>query len=165
MEYITFSCHNCQSRNYYHAWAEDPQGLQQHCSSGYSSKFYMSRTYIVLQHKIYTMILVAKEWRLNHPCDKLLTCKDASFITKFPGFHFLSVGFIFFFFSTNFSQGGGWCRNVEECKRRTTNFRGSSKYMKEISFSGILGNKQNLNPGIAFNNYLLFWIIYQWPIM
>ncbi|XP_008797987.1 pectin acetylesterase 7-like isoform X2 [Phoenix dactylifera] len=43
-------------------------------------------------------------------------------------------------------EGGGWCSNVEECKERTGNFRGSSKYMKQLSFSGILGNQQNLNP-------------------
>ncbi|XP_038979840.1 pectin acetylesterase 8-like isoform X2 [Phoenix dactylifera] len=43
-------------------------------------------------------------------------------------------------------EGGGWCRNVEECKERIKNFRGSSKYMKQLSFSGILGKKQNLNP-------------------
>ncbi|XP_038982867.1 pectin acetylesterase 8-like isoform X3 [Phoenix dactylifera] len=52
----------------------------------------------------------------------------------------------FFSFLTDLSQGGGWCSNVEECKERTGNFRGSSKYMKQLSFSGILGNQQNLNP-------------------
>nr|XP_010933034.1 pectin acetylesterase 7 [Elaeis guineensis] len=52
-------------------------------------------------------------------------------------------------------EGGGWCSNVEECKQRTKNFRGSSKYMEQLSFSGILGNKQTSSPGIAFNNYFL----------
>ncbi|KAG6477895.1 pectin acetylesterase 7-like [Zingiber officinale] len=43
-------------------------------------------------------------------------------------------------------EGGGWCRNVEECVERKGNFRGSSKYMKPLSFSGILGDNQKANP-------------------
>ncbi|KAG6500308.1 hypothetical protein ZIOFF_040151 [Zingiber officinale] len=45
-----------------------------------------------------------------------------------------------------FMEGGGWCRNVTECVERTGNFRGSSKFMKELSFSGILGDNQKTNP-------------------
>ncbi|XP_074558580.1 pectin acetylesterase 7-like [Curcuma longa] len=43
-------------------------------------------------------------------------------------------------------EGGGWCRNVEECVERKGNFRGSSKFMKPLSFSGILGDNQKANP-------------------
>ncbi|KAK3141595.1 hypothetical protein QOZ80_4BG0335930 [Eleusine coracana subsp. coracana] len=43
-------------------------------------------------------------------------------------------------------EGGGWCRNAEECAVRKGNFRGSSKFMKPLSFSGILGGSQNVNP-------------------
>ncbi|CAL9051519.1 unnamed protein product [Musa banksii] len=43
-------------------------------------------------------------------------------------------------------EGGGWCRNVEECLERKNNFRGSSNHMKPLSFSGILGNSKKSNP-------------------
>lgn len=43
-------------------------------------------------------------------------------------------------------EGGGWCTNVQDCLARRDTFRGSSKYMKPLSFSGILGNSQNSNP-------------------
>ncbi|THU69520.1 hypothetical protein C4D60_Mb08t15260 [Musa balbisiana] len=43
-------------------------------------------------------------------------------------------------------EGGGWCTNVQDCQSRRDTFRGSSKYMKPLSFSGILGNSQNSNP-------------------
>ncbi|KAM5573799.1 pectin acetylesterase 8 [Rosa sericea] len=44
-------------------------------------------------------------------------------------------------------EGGGWCKDVESCVERTKNFRGSSKQMeKTISFSGVLGKKQTMNP-------------------
>ncbi|XP_064977222.1 pectin acetylesterase 8-like isoform X3 [Musa acuminata AAA Group] len=43
-------------------------------------------------------------------------------------------------------KGGGWCTNVQDCLARRDTFRGSSKYMKPLSFSGILGNSQNSNP-------------------
>ncbi|WOL04304.1 hypothetical protein Cni_G13025 [Canna indica] len=43
-------------------------------------------------------------------------------------------------------EGGGWCRNTEECVERKGNFRGSSKYMKPLSFSGILGSIKSSNP-------------------
>ncbi|CAL9086397.1 unnamed protein product [Musa textilis] len=43
-------------------------------------------------------------------------------------------------------EGGGWCRNVEQCLERKNNFRGSSNHMKPLSFSGILGNSKNSNP-------------------
>ncbi|PWZ38092.1 Pectin acetylesterase 8 [Zea mays] len=43
-------------------------------------------------------------------------------------------------------KGGGWCRNPDECAVRKGNFRGSSKFMKPLSFSGILGGNQKSNP-------------------
>ncbi|XP_074581178.1 LOW QUALITY PROTEIN: pectin acetylesterase 7-like [Curcuma longa] len=43
-------------------------------------------------------------------------------------------------------EGGGWCRNVAECVERKGNFRGSSKHMQPLSFSGILGDNQKANP-------------------
>ncbi|URD99314.1 pectinacetylesterase domain containing protein [Musa troglodytarum] len=46
-------------------------------------------------------------------------------------------------------EGGGWCRNVEECLERKNNFRGSSNHMKPLSFSGILGKSKKSNPGGA----------------
>ncbi|CAL5030187.1 unnamed protein product [Urochloa decumbens] len=43
-------------------------------------------------------------------------------------------------------EGGGWCRNPDECAVRKGNFRGSSKFMRPLSFSGILGGSQKFNP-------------------
>ncbi|XP_071695734.1 pectin acetylesterase 8-like [Rutidosis leptorrhynchoides] len=45
-------------------------------------------------------------------------------------------------------QGGGWCNSVEDCQTRTNSQLGSSKNMKssDIYFTGILSNKQELNP-------------------
>ncbi|KAJ6799556.1 pectin acetylesterase 7-like [Iris pallida] len=43
-------------------------------------------------------------------------------------------------------EGGGWCRSTAECLARRDTFRGSSTKMKQMSFSGILGNQQNSNP-------------------
>ncbi|XP_034602427.1 pectin acetylesterase 7 [Setaria viridis] len=43
-------------------------------------------------------------------------------------------------------EGGGWCRNPDECAVRKGNFRGSSKFMRPLSFSGILGGSQKSNP-------------------
>ncbi|KAG8066125.1 hypothetical protein GUJ93_ZPchr0004g38989 [Zizania palustris] len=43
-------------------------------------------------------------------------------------------------------EGGGWCRNAAECSVRRGNFRGSSKFMRPLSFSGILGGVQRSNP-------------------
>ena len=47
-------------------------------------------------------------------------------------------------------KGGGWCRNPDECAVRKGNFRGSSKFMRPLSFSGILGGSQKSNPGMSF---------------
>jgi Pectinacetylesterase len=49
-----------------------------------------------------------------------------------------------------FWQGGGWCRNAQECLDRRDTYRGSSKHMQPLSFSGILGNQQSSNPGMAY---------------
>ncbi|XP_020263715.1 pectin acetylesterase 7-like [Asparagus officinalis] len=43
-------------------------------------------------------------------------------------------------------EGGGWCSTPEECIDRRSNFRGSSRLMKDLSFSGILANKPKTNP-------------------
>nr|XP_043630362.1 pectin acetylesterase 8-like [Erigeron canadensis] len=45
-------------------------------------------------------------------------------------------------------QWGGWCHTVENCVERKSmsNGLGSSKLMFELDFSGILSNKQDLNP-------------------
>uniref|UniRef100_A0A0D3FZT2 Pectin acetylesterase n=1 Tax=Oryza barthii TaxID=65489 RepID=A0A0D3FZT2_9ORYZ len=43
-------------------------------------------------------------------------------------------------------EGGGWCRNAQECSVRQGNFRGSSKFMRPLSFSGIIGGNQRNNP-------------------
>ncbi|TVU15868.1 hypothetical protein EJB05_39409 [Eragrostis curvula] len=43
-------------------------------------------------------------------------------------------------------EGGGWCRNADECSVRKGNFRGSSKFMRPLSFSGLLGGSQKANP-------------------
>ncbi|XP_042428825.1 pectin acetylesterase 8-like isoform X1 [Zingiber officinale] len=43
-------------------------------------------------------------------------------------------------------EGGGWCTSIQDCLARKDTFRGSSKYMKPLSFSGILGNRQKSNP-------------------
>ncbi|XP_010056135.2 pectin acetylesterase 8-like [Eucalyptus grandis] len=46
-----------------------------------------------------------------------------------------------------FIEGGGWCNNVTTCLARRDTRVGSSKQMvKELSFSGILSNKQKFNP-------------------
>ncbi|KAK9052897.1 hypothetical protein SSX86_029527 [Deinandra increscens subsp. villosa] len=46
-------------------------------------------------------------------------------------------------------QGGGWCNSVNDCHTRTYSQYGSSKKMKstDYNFTGILSNKQELNPG------------------
>ncbi|CAA3010421.1 pectin acetylesterase 8-like [Olea europaea subsp. europaea] len=44
-------------------------------------------------------------------------------------------------------EGGGWCNNVTSCLRRKSTQLGSSKYMvKNLAFSGILGNRGQFNP-------------------
>ncbi|XP_078162680.1 pectin acetylesterase 11-like isoform X2 [Carex rostrata] len=43
-------------------------------------------------------------------------------------------------------EGGGWCRNAQDCLDRQDTYRGSSKHMQPLSFSGILGNVQSSNP-------------------
>ncbi|XP_024993649.1 pectin acetylesterase 8-like isoform X1 [Cynara cardunculus var. scolymus] len=45
-------------------------------------------------------------------------------------------------------QGGGWCNSIEDCHTRTYSLYGSSKKMKssDYNFTGILSNKQDLNP-------------------
>ncbi|XP_062025550.1 pectin acetylesterase 6-like [Rosa rugosa] len=44
-------------------------------------------------------------------------------------------------------EGEGWCNNVTNCLGRKNTCLGSSKQMlKEIPFSGILSNRQSLNP-------------------
>ncbi|KAL7610389.1 hypothetical protein Lser_V15G10337 [Lactuca serriola] len=45
-------------------------------------------------------------------------------------------------------QGGGWCNSIEDCRTRMYNRFGSSKMMKssDYNFTGILSNKQELNP-------------------
>ncbi|XP_050103023.1 pectin acetylesterase 8-like isoform X2 [Malus sylvestris] len=44
-------------------------------------------------------------------------------------------------------EGGGWCNSVATCLDRKNNYRGSSTKMeKTMSFSGVLGNKQQTNP-------------------
>lgn len=44
-------------------------------------------------------------------------------------------------------EGGAWCNNVTTCLDRKNTRLGSSKQMvKELSFSGILSNKQKFNP-------------------
>ncbi|KAK3429686.1 hypothetical protein EUGRSUZ_E01170 [Eucalyptus grandis] len=44
-------------------------------------------------------------------------------------------------------EGGAWCNNVTTCLARRDTRLGSSKQMvKELSFSGILSNKQKFNP-------------------
>ncbi|URE17905.1 pectinacetylesterase domain containing protein [Musa troglodytarum] len=45
-----------------------------------------------------------------------------------------------------FVEGGGWCSTVEYCVERKSNFRGSSKHMPPLSFSGMLGGVQKSNP-------------------
>ncbi|TVU10886.1 hypothetical protein EJB05_44440 [Eragrostis curvula] len=44
-------------------------------------------------------------------------------------------------------QGGGWCSTVKGCSDRKMNEFGSSNFMKPQSFSGILSNDQQINPG------------------
>ncbi|KAK1438370.1 hypothetical protein QVD17_04178 [Tagetes erecta] len=50
-------------------------------------------------------------------------------------------------------QGGGWCNSVNDCHMRTYSQYGSSKKMKstDYNFTGILSNKQELNP--SFYNW------------
>ncbi|KAF5753747.1 putative pectinacetylesterase/NOTUM [Helianthus annuus] len=50
-------------------------------------------------------------------------------------------------------QGGGWCNSVNDCRMRTYSQYGSSKKMKssDYNFTGILSNKQELNP--SFYNW------------
>ncbi|XP_076895215.1 pectin acetylesterase 8-like [Bidens hawaiensis] len=50
-------------------------------------------------------------------------------------------------------QGGGWCNSVSDCRTRTYSLYGSSKRMKssDYNFTGILSNKQELNP--SFYNW------------
>ncbi|KAL8201134.1 hypothetical protein R6Q57_012473 [Mikania cordata] len=50
-------------------------------------------------------------------------------------------------------QGGGWCNSVNDCHTRAYSHYGSSKKMKsfDYNFTGILSNKQELNP--SFYNW------------
>lgn len=59
------------------------------------------------------------------------------------------------------AQGGGWCNDVTTCLARKNTRLGSSKAMvKELSFSGILSNKQKFNPGIIFSiNSFFFFLV------
>ncbi|XP_071730468.1 pectin acetylesterase 8-like isoform X2 [Rutidosis leptorrhynchoides] len=45
-------------------------------------------------------------------------------------------------------QWGGWCDSVQDCIARVnmSNGLGSSKFMSEFDFTGILSNQKNLNP-------------------
>ncbi|GAB2235488.1 hypothetical protein Droror1_Dr00025913 [Drosera rotundifolia] len=44
-------------------------------------------------------------------------------------------------------EGGGWCHNITHCLDRSTSRLGSStKMLKWLAFSGILGNNPTLNP-------------------
>ncbi|KAL9259532.1 Pectin acetylesterase 8-like protein [Drosera capensis] len=44
-------------------------------------------------------------------------------------------------------EGGGWCHNITHCLDRSTTRLGSStKMLKRLAFSGILGNNHTLNP-------------------
>ncbi|KAK4252615.1 hypothetical protein QN277_014362 [Acacia crassicarpa] len=44
-------------------------------------------------------------------------------------------------------EGGGWCNNVTTCLARKSTRLGSSKEMaKQVAFSGLLSDKENLNP-------------------
>ncbi|GMH09626.1 hypothetical protein Nepgr_011467 [Nepenthes gracilis] len=44
-------------------------------------------------------------------------------------------------------EGGGWCNNITSCLSRKNNSLGSSfKMVKQLAFSGILGNNRSFNP-------------------
>ncbi|XP_021730066.1 pectin acetylesterase 9-like [Chenopodium quinoa] len=43
-------------------------------------------------------------------------------------------------------EGGGWCNDVNSCLERATTEVGSSNYMTENNFTGILSNNESLNP-------------------
>ncbi|KAK1394694.1 Pectin acetylesterase [Heracleum sosnowskyi] len=47
-----------------------------------------------------------------------------------------------------FLEGGGWCDTTEDCVNRTTYLSGlgSSKKMQPVNFTGVLADKQQLNP-------------------
>ncbi|KVH95111.1 Pectinacetylesterase [Cynara cardunculus var. scolymus] len=54
-------------------------------------------------------------------------------------------------------QGGGWCNSIEDCHTRTYSLYGSSKKMKssDYNFTGILSNKQDLNPSARVFNVIV----------
>lgn len=54
-----------------------------------------------------------------------------------------------------YMEGGGWCQDIEECKSRTLEHKGSSKHMlknpefpldKDLGFTGILSSNSRYNP-------------------
>ncbi|KAH7515007.1 hypothetical protein FEM48_Zijuj11G0150600 [Ziziphus jujuba var. spinosa] len=58
-----------------------------------------------------------------------------------------------------YHAGGGWCDNVADCLNRTTRDLGSSKHMtKQLNFTGIMSNQQELNP--YFYNWNIILIRY-----
>ena len=74
----------------------------------------------------------------------------------FPNIPTMDVTSVLIPFSFSY-QGGGWCNNVTTCLARKNSRLGSSRHMaKQIAFSGILNNRQTFNPGMAFNNSLMF---------
>jgi len=46
----------------------------------------------------------------------------------------------------NKTQGGAWCNTTEDCSDRKMTDLGSSMFMKEIEFEGILSNNRSQNP-------------------
>uniref|UniRef100_A0A803MIT7 Pectin acetylesterase n=1 Tax=Chenopodium quinoa TaxID=63459 RepID=A0A803MIT7_CHEQI len=53
-----------------------------------------------------------------------------------------------------FCLGGGWCHDVNSCLERATTEIGSSNYMTENNFTGILSNNESLNPASFAGNSL-----------
>ncbi|KAI3835396.1 hypothetical protein MKW92_004079 [Papaver armeniacum] len=44
-------------------------------------------------------------------------------------------------------EGGGWCRSINECRNRSTTYRGSTTQMeKQKPFNGIMSKNASLNP-------------------
>lgn len=61
--------------------------------------------------------------------------------------------------SNFWSQGGGWCNDIESCLDRAKTRRGSTRLMSKWEvFSGILSNNASLNPGTTTCYSSIQWL-------
>ncbi|XP_015891688.3 pectin acetylesterase 8 [Ziziphus jujuba] len=92
---------------------------------------------------------------LHSAVDKGAVCLDGSP----PAYHFQKGSGSGINSWMVYHAGGGWCDNVADCLNRTTRDLGSSKHMtKQLNFTGIMSNQQELNP--YFYNWNIILIRY-----